>query len=243
MIRLLPALLIALGCTEPLAPERTVTVAVASNFAPTARELATAFEQQTGHRITLAPGSTGKHFAQIQNGAPFDAFLAADRERPAQLEQAGRIQSDTRFTYARGRLALWSPRTDWVDANGSVLNDTAIRHLALANPRLAPYGRAAEQVLRARGQWMPLQPRLVQGENIAQALLFVDSGNAELGFVAAAHIQGRTGSHWLVPETLHDPIEQQAVLLSTHPVAREFLNFLQSEPARHLIRDAGYHVP
>ena len=243
MIRYLPALLLILGCTESLAPERPAVVAVASSFAPTARQLAAAFETQTGHSITLATGSTGKHFAQIINGAPFDAFLAADTERPQRLEEAGRIQSGTRFTYARGRLTLWSPQPNLVDTNGSVLADDTFKHLAMANPRLAPYGRAAEQLLRRRGQWQALQPRLVQGENIAQALLFVDSGHAELGLVAAAQVGKRDGSHWLVPTTWHDPIEQQAVLLTPQPAARAFLDFLQSNTAQAIIRDAGYQVP
>ena len=243
MIRILPALLIILGCNEPLTSEGTALVAVASNFASTADKLVNVFEKETNYRIKLAIGSTGKHFAQIQNGAPYDAFLAADRERPKILEQHGLTQSDSRFTYALGRLTLWSPKADLVDSSGNVLFSDMFKHLAIANPRLAPYGRAAEELLHERGQWDALQPRLVKGENIAQTLLFVDSGNAELGLVATAHVKDRDGSKWLVPEQMHNPIEQQAVLLTSQPAAHAFMKFLRTKRAQKIILTDGYSVP
>ena len=161
MIRILPALLIILGCNEPLTSERTALVAVASNFASTANKLVNVFEKETNYRIKLAIGSTGKHFAQIQNGAPYDAFLAADKERPKILEQTDLAQTDSRFTYAHGRLTLWSPQSDLVDSNGNILFSDMFKHLAIANPRLAPYGRAAEELLLQRGQWDVLQLSLI----------------------------------------------------------------------------------
>ena len=243
MIRILPALLIILGCNEPLTSERTALVAVASNFASTANKLVNVFEKETNYRIKLAIGSTGKHFAQIRNGAPYDAFLAADKERPKILEQTDLAQTDSRFTYAHGRLTLWSPQSDLVDSNGNILFSDMFKHLAIANPRLAPYGRAAEELLLQRGQWDDLKPRLVQGENIAQTLLFVDSGNAELGLVATAHVKDRDGSHWLVPEEMHNPIEQQAVLLPSQPAAHAFLEFLKTKRAQKIILTDGYSVP
>ena len=196
-------------------------VAVASNFAPAARALAADFERQAGGQpVQLVVGSTGRQFAQIVHGAPFDLFLAADRRRPERLEQEGRVVPGSCFTYALGRIVLWSPQPDLVDDEGAVLRAGHIRHLAIANPRLAPYGRAAQQVLRRLGLMEQLQPRLVQGENVAQAYQFVKTGNAALGFVAYAQVHrtaGQDGSLWAVPQSLCDPIEQQAVQLSRQP--------------------------
>ena len=229
----------------PLAAD-TLRVAVASNFVPVARELARGFERMSGHRVVLAPGSTGKHAAQILHGAPFDVFLAADRARPRRLEQAGVALPGTRFTYARGRLALWSPRPDLAARGEAALRRLGNNRLAIANPRLAPYGRAARQALRRLGLWRALQPALVRGENIAQAFQFVNSGNADLGLVAwsqlkAPGVRGR-GSHWLLPAALYDPIEQQAVQLRRGEAAAAFLRYLRSPAARALIRQAGYEV-
>ena len=175
------------------------------------------------------------------------AFLAADEERPALLEEKGAALPGTRFTYAVGRLMLWSPRNDLVDPEAEVLKKDGFRHLAVANPRLAPYGLAAQNVLESLGLWQILQPRLVRGENIGQTFQFVFSGNAELGFVALSQYLGldpaRRGSVWLVPESMHAPIRQQAVLLVDDPIARAFLEFLQSPAAREVIRDHGYGLP
>lgn len=224
-----------------------IHVAVASNFIATMRVLAEHFWEQSGHSIVLLPGSTGKHYAQIMNGAPFDAFFAADAERPALLEAEGRIRPGSRFTYAIGKLVLWSPDPGVVDRDGAVLESGSFRRLAIANPRLAPYGRAAQQVLESRGLRDALQSKLVRGENISQAFQFVASGNAELGFVALSQLMqtGREGegSSWQVPEELYMPIEQQAVLLSESTAALALKSYMQSEAAHAIIRGFGYGIP
>ena len=224
-----------------------IRIAVASNFASTMAEIAGHFERQTGHRITLVSGSTGKHYAQIRNGAPFQLFFAADSERPQRLEAEGLAVPGSRFTYAIGRLVLWSPRADYVDPEGAVLDRGDFRHLALANPKLAPYGRAAREVLQKRGRWESMQDRLVRGENVGQAFQFVRSGNAELGFVAWAQLvmNGTTpdGSWWIVPEALHAPIEQQAVRLGDDAAARDFVAFVRTAGTQAIIRAHGYGTP
>lgn len=238
-----------LGCSRDQhhTGEATLRVAVASNFADTLSAVAARFEQESGHQLILIPGSTGKHYAQIHHGAPFDIFLAADTLRPELLQQEGLALPGTRFTYAVGKLVLWSPDEGVVDPAGKVLEQPDFRHLAIANPKLAPYGQAAWEVLQARGLWDALEDRLVRGENISQTIQFVDSGNAELGFVAWSQVQrpGRqpTGSWWEVPQVLYTPIEQQAVLLRDSPLARDFLAFLRSEEVRTILRDYGYGTP
>jgi molybdate transport system substrate-binding protein len=228
----------------PGARAAAATIAVAANFADPAMALAERFEAATGHDLVLVFGSTGKLYAQIRNGAPFDALLAADVERPRRLEAEGAAVAGTRFTYAVGTLVLWSPREGLVDAGGAVLRDGGYRFVAIANPDLAPYGAAARQVLERLGLWSALRPRLVRGESIGQAFQFVSTGNAELGFVALSQLDGsrrsRSGSRWVVPGEMHEPIEQQAVRLSDHPAAVAFLEFIRSEPARSLIAAYGY---
>ncbi len=223
-----------------------IHVAVASNFSGAMRAISARFEAQTGHRVILSSGSTGKHYAQIRNGAPFDAFFAADEQRPKLLEQAGLGVAGSRFTYARGRLVLWSPRAGYVDPAGDVLRGE-FRHLAVANPRLAPYGRAARETLLALGLWEAVAPRLVRGESVAQTLQFVASGNAELGFVAYAQIRqprgAVSGSYWDIPQSLYTPIIQQAVLLSDDAEARALLAYIKSRPARRIIAAYGYAAP
>jgi molybdate transport system substrate-binding protein len=226
-----------------------VSVAVAANFAAPAKGLATAFEKQSGHRALLSIGSTGRFYAQITTGAPFDVLLAADAETPARLEKEGLAIAGQRFTYALGKLALWSP-ADMVDARGEVLRTQAFRRLSIANPRLAPYGAAAQQVMENLGIWNSSQGRLVTGENIAQAYQFVSTGNAELGFVAYSQIRepgkATPGSFWLVPQALYAPIRQDAVLLARaqgNAAARQFLEFLRSAPAREVILAYGYELP
>ena len=224
-----------------------INVAVASNFAPTIRALVKPFEAKADCAVILSFGSTGKHYAQIKNGAPFDAFFAADAQRPQRLEAAGLIVPGSRFTYAVGRLVLWSPQAEYVDPEGKVLERDDFRYLAIANPKLAPYGRAAQEVLQGRGLWQALSRRIARGENIAQAFGFIKSGNAQLGFVAYAQIknpkQPLTGSFWQVPQTLYTPIRQQAVLLNNKEGARAFLSFVQSEEAKQAIRAYGYDIP
>ena len=240
------AIVLALcSCSAP--PETQVSevrVAVATNFAEVMEELANRFEAESGHTVLVSPASTGAHYAQIRNGAPFDVFFSADRERPELLEQEGAAVAGTRITYAIGRLVLWSPDPGLVDDAGDVLGSGEFRYLAIANPELAPYGAAARQVLERRGLWDGIQDRLVRGQDIGQTYAFVSSRNAEIGFVALSQIQRPDaeveGSRWLVPESEHDPIEQQAVLLVDTPAAREFLDFVCGEEARALIRSFGY---
>jgi molybdate transport system substrate-binding protein len=221
-----------------------ITVAVATNFVGAMNALVERFEATSGHDVLVSSGSTGGHYAQIKNGAPFEAFFAADTERPRLLEAEGLAVPGSRFLYAVGRVALWSTRANYVDAEGRVLETGDFRHLAIANPELAPYGAAARDVLTARGLWDRLQPRLAMGQDIGQAYSFVQTGNADLGFVAWAQLKqpGReiAGSYWLVPESLHRPIEQEAVLLRDVPAARALLEFMKSSEAREIIRGYGY---
>jgi molybdate transport system substrate-binding protein len=230
-----------------IADTAEIRVAVASNFTDAARELQTAFEQGSDTDVVLSFGSTGKHYAQIVNGAPFHLFLAADAERPERLESEGHAAAGSRFTYAIGKLVLWSPNAEMVDANGDVLSSDAFRFLSMANPRLAPYGKAAEQVLRGRGLWASLQGRIVRGGNISQAFRFVSSGNADLGFIALSQVmrpgQDPGGSMWRPPQASYSPIEQQAVLLVDRPPARAFMKFLRSDRAHEIIRGFGYETP
>lgn len=241
----LTVLFCALAGTPAHADE--TTIAVAGNFTRPAQAIAVQFEAETGHHVVLAFGSTGKHYAQISNGAPFEAFLAADAQRPRLLEEAGLAVAGTRFNYAVGKIVLWSPDEDLVDPDGAVLASDKFRHLAIANPRLAPYGEAAQQVLQSQGLWDKLAGRIVRGENIGQAFQFVQSGNAELGFVAASQLMGEQGrlpgSWWEPPQDSYTPITQQAILLREDPVAREFLDYLRSAAARKIITCFGYGTP
>ncbi len=219
-------------------------VAVAANFAGVMQELSRQFEAEAGFGVTLVFGSTGKHYAQILNGAPFDVFLAADIERPQLLEEQGKIIAGTRFTYAFGRIVLWSAIGKLVDPEGAVLGHGQFHRLAIADYELAPYGRAAREALIALGHWTRLENRIVRGKNVNQAFQFTSTGNAELGIVAASQVlpggNGQSGSTWVIPESLYTPIEQQAVLLRDRPAGRAFLAFLKSENARALIREYGY---
>ena len=224
----------------------TVNVAVASNFNHTLRQLAPLFLASTGHRLRISPASTGKLYAQIRHGAPYDVFLAADSERPLRLVREGLALADSRRTYAVGRLVLWSPSLEFTGDAKRVLSSDRYRHLAIANPDVAPYGAAAEQTLRVMGLWDKLQPRLARGENIGQAFQFVVSGAAELGLVSGAQLvtlARNDGYQWWVPADLHAPIRQQAVLLrdaSDKAAAGEFLQFLLGREAAELIRGNGY---
>ena len=228
-----------------------VQVAVASNFAAPMQHIAAAFEKDTGHKAVLSIGATGKFYAQIRNGAPFAVLLAADDETPARLVQEGLGVAGTTFTFAVGQLALWSASSGTVDAQGTVLADLAsgkrMGKLAVADAKLAPYGKAALQVMNQRGLGDALRPHLVIGENIGQAFQFVKTGNAALGFVALSQImvggQITAGSAWVVPATLHDPIRQDAVLLKTgegNLAAKAFLQYLRTDSARTTIRRYGY---
>lgn len=241
------SIIILLSQVVPLCNAETLRVAVASNFKTTLEALVEDFEASSEHPVILASGSTGKHYAQILNGAPFDLFFAADVRRPRLLEQQKRSAPGSRFTYAIGKLVLWSPEAGYVDDQGRVLETGTFRRLAIANPRLAPYGLAAKQVLQQRGLYQKLQSRLVRGENIAQTFQFVATGNAQLGFVALSQLEGsglaQQGSLWTIPESLYDPIEQQAVMLNDTPAARALIAYIKSEPAGRIIRRFGYATP
>jgi molybdate transport system substrate-binding protein len=228
--------------TSVLAEE--VTVAVAANFTEPAKEIAAAFEKASGDKVTLSFGSSGQFYTQIANGAPFEVLLSADADRPTKAEQAGLAVAGTRFTYAVGRLVLWSPTAGLDDAHGAVLRGGGFSKLAIADPAAAPYGLAAIQTLKALSIYDQVKPKIVQGSSIAQAFEFVKTGNAELGFVALSQVIAETGgSRWLVPESDHEPITQQAVLLkpgATSKGARGFLTFLKGAQATAIIRRFGY---
>lgn len=225
-------------------------VAVAANFAEVAELLEKDFERASGHSLSLVAGSTGKLYAQIANGAPFDVFLSADQETPARLEKDGQAVAKTRFTYATGRLTLWSPEPGRVGKDGAAtLREGKFRNLAIANPELAPYGEAAQQVLEKLGLWGRFQDRIVKGETIGQAHAMVASGNAELGFVALSSVLSprntTPGSRWDVPAHLYAPLRQDAVLLKRaagNPAARGFLDFLRSAESKALLESYGYRL-
>jgi molybdate transport system substrate-binding protein len=224
-----------------------VSVAVAANFAAPIQKIAAAFERDTGHKAVAAVGSTGRFYAQIRNGAPYQVLLAADDETPARLEQDGAAVAGSRFTYAVGRLVLWSAQPYLVDARGEVLKLPGGDKVAIADPKLAPYGAAAVEAMRRLGVLDALRLRLVQGESIAQAYQFVSTGNAPIGFVALSQVMadGRvaSGSWWVVPETLHEPLRQDAVLLAggkDNPAAIALLAYLRGSAARAIIRAHGY---
>jgi len=237
------------GFTLASAHAASVSVAVAANFTAPMQAIAQAFQQDTGHSTQLAFGSSGNFYAQIRNGAPFQVFLSADDAKPIKLEQAGLAVAGSRFTYAFGSLVLWSSRPGFVDARGEVLRHGKFNKLSIANPKLAPYGQAAVEVLTKLGLFTTLSKKFVQGENIAQAYQFVMSGNAELGFVALSQVMQHgklsSGSGWIVPDNLHSPIRQDAVLLlpgKGDPAATALLQYLKSAKAQAIIKAYGYHL-
>lgn len=242
-------LFVALTATVALsAIADEVQVAVAANFTGPMQQIAPLFEKDTGHKAVLAFGATGKFYAQIANGAPFEVLLAADDETPARLEKEGLGVSGTRYTYAVGKLVLWSADPSLVDGKGEVLKKGNFTHLALANPKTAPYGTAAIETMTALGVLPNLQARFVQGENIAQTQQFIVTGNAQLGFVALSQVlkDGKiAGSAWVVPDNLHQPILQDAVILARgkdKPAATALLAYLKSDKARAVIRSFGYDL-
>ena len=225
-----------------------ILVAVAANFTEPMKKIAAEFEKTSGHKLALSFGSTGKFYAQIKAGAPFEVLLAADDETPIKLEQEGAAVKDSHFTYAIGKLVLWSAREAIVDKNGDVLKRGGFDHLALANPKLAPYGAAAVETLKALGSHDALEPKLVQGENIAQTYQFIATGNALLGFVALSQVIGedgklKSGSMWIVPEKYYQQIRQDAVLLDKgkdKPAAMALLKFIKTPYALKVIQSYGY---
>ena len=242
------AIIMSIGASKP-AQGAEVNVAVASNFTAPMKQIAADFEKATGHKVVLSFGGSGKFYAQIKNGAPFQLFLSADDEKPAQLEKDGLTVHGSRFTYAIGTLVLWSAKPGFVDANGDVLNKGAFNKIAIANPKLAPYGAAAMEVLSKWGLLTAVQHKIVQGENISQTYQFADSGNADLGFVALSQVMkdGKllSGSAWVVPSKLHSPIRQDAVLLlkgKGNPAAEALASYLKTDKAKILIRSYGYNI-
>ena len=233
-----------------LAQADEVQVAVAANFTGPMQVIAPLFERDTGHKVVSSFGATGKFYAQVVNGAPFEVLLAADDETPARMVREGHAVVGTPFTYAIGTLVLWSAKADFVDGKGEILKKGGFRHLAIANPKTAPYGAAALQAMGKLGVAETLKPLFVQGENISQTQQFVATGAAELGFVAYSQVirNGRiaSGSGWIVPGKLHDPIRQDAVILARgrdKPAALALLNYLKGDKARAIIQSFGYELP
>lgn len=224
-----------------------VPVAVAANFTAPMRKIAVEFERDTGHKLLLSFGSTGMLYAQIKAGAPFEVLLAADDDTPARLEKDGDGVAGSRYTYAIGKLVLWSGRKGYVDDQGEVLNKGTFRHLSLANPGLAPYGTAAVETLKALGLLAAMRPRLVTAENVGQAYQYVASGNAELGFVALSQVYRdggiAEGSAWIVPRKYYQPIRQDALLLTRgkgRAGAAALLKYLHDDKAQAVMRGFGY---
>lgn len=226
-----------------------VQVAVAANFTAPMQKIAANFEKDTGHKAQLSFGATGKFYAQINNGAPFDILLAADDEIPAKLVQQNTAVKASRFTYAIGKLVLWSARAAIVDGKGEVLKQGGFDRIALANPKLAPYGAAAMDAMKALGVDVKLMPKFVQGENISQTYQFVASGNALLGFVAMSQVYEdgklKSGSAWIVPSNLYAPIRQDAVILDkgkSNAAAAALMKYLKGDKARAVIKSYGYEI-
>jgi len=226
-----------------------VQVAVAANFTAPIQAIAKDFEKDTGHKLVASFGATGQFYTQIKNGAPFEVFLAADDTTPAKLESENESVKGSRFTYAVGTLALWSAKEGYVDDKGHVLKDNKYEHLSIANPKAAPYGLAATQVLDKLGLTDATQPKIVEGQSIAQAYQFVQTGNAELGFVALSQVykDGKltSGSAWIVPANLHEPIKQDAVILNkgkNSAAAKALMDYLKSPKAAAMIKSYGYQL-
>lgn len=245
----LSALALVLAGGAGAAQAGQVQVAVAANFTAPVQAIAASFEKDTGDKVIASFGATGQFYAQINNGAPFEVFLAADDTTPAKLEAQKQIVPGSRFTYAIGALALWSAKEGYVDDKGEVLKKNAFSHLSIANPAAAPYGLAATQVLAKLNLTETLAPKIVQGQNISQAQQFVATGNAELGFVALSQVykDGKltSGSAWIVPSSLHEPIRQDAVILEKgkdNPTAKAFVDYLKGPKAAEIIRSFGYQL-
>jgi len=248
--RLLCLVLIALaGASAAGAHAAEAQVAVAANFAEPMKAIAAVLEKSTGHTLKISTGASGAFYTQIKHGAPFDVFLSADNERPEMLEKEGLAQPGTRFTYATGKLVLWSARSGRVDDKGSVLKAPGLVKVAYANPKTAPYGTAAVQVLERLGLKDAITPKLVQGESIGQTYSFVKTGNADVGFVALSQVLSggrlKEGSMWVIPQAHYDPIRQDVVLLkrgADNEAAKALLRLLQSPSIKDLIRSYGYEL-
>ncbi len=225
----------------------TARIAVAANFTDAMQKLAPAFEQDTGYQLKISYGSTGKLYSQIVHGAPFDIFMAADADRPARAEREGHAVSGSRWTYARGQLVLWSASPGLFEDGAEYLKSASISRVAIANPKTAPYGMAAQQTMQQLGVWARLERSVIRGDSISQTFQFVATGNASVGFVSASqlHAWPRQGSYWPVPSHLHQPIDQQVVLLNkgaNNPAANAFIEFLRSTKTQTLLSTLGYGV-
>ena len=240
---------IGLNSTQAFADE--VRVAVASNFYPAMKEIALQYELKKSktsenHKIVLIPGSSGRHYAQIMNGAPFDLFFSADKVRPILLEKKGISENGSRFTYALGKLVLWSSLDGFVEKEERLYHKD-LRFIAIANPKIAPYGVAAKEALISINLWEDMKSKLIRGENIAQTFQFVNSGNAKLGFVSYSQLMNPNypvgGSFWEVPQSLYKPIEQQAVLLRESLLGKDFLSFMRTDQSLKIISKFGYDLP
>ncbi|VVO23606.1 molybdate ABC transporter substrate-binding protein [Pseudomonas fluorescens] len=249
--RFAPACLASLlaVCIFGSAQADEVQVAVAANFTAPIQAIAADFEKDTGHKLVAAYGATGQFYSQIKNGAPFEVFLSADDTTPQKLESEGEAVKGSRFTYAIGTLALWSAKDGYVDAKGKVLTDNQYQHLSIANPKAAPYGLAATQVLAKLGLTDKVKAKIVEGQSITQAYQFVSTGNAELGFVALSQIykDGKvsSGSAWIVPAEMHEPIKQDAVILNKgkdNPAAKALVDYLKAPKAAAVIKSYGYQL-
>ena len=239
--------LIAAALLAGAAQAETISVAVASNFTAPMQKIAAEFAKDTGHKAELSFGATGKFYAQINNGAPFGVLLAADDTTPAKIANEGKGVADSRFTYAIGKLVLWSKQDGYVDAKGEVLKTGKFQHVAIANPKLAPYGLAAEQTLTKLNVLDSIKPKFVQGENIGQTYQFAATGNAELGFVALSQVMEdgkiKSGSAWVVPADMHEPIRQDAIILNNakdNVAAQALMDYLKGDKARAIITSYGY---
>lgn len=244
------AVMISLFCLPLMAQAAGVSIAVAANFSAPIKVIARDFEQQSGHKVTVAFGATGQFYAQIRNGAPFAILLAADDETPARIEKEGLGLAGTRFTYAIGRLVLWSKKPGLVDEQGNILKSGSFDKIAIANPKLAPYGAATREVLDKLGLTLAITPKIVEGASISQAFQFVSSENAPLGFIALSQVfvdgKIKAGSGWIVPAHMHSAIRQDAIMLNSgkgNPAADAFMNHLRSDRARSVIRSYGYELP
>ncbi len=247
MRRLVPFALAVLSLATAQAGE--VQVAVAANFAGPIAKIGESFSASTGHTLKVATGATGKFYTQIVSGAPFEVLIAADDETPKKLIAEGHALPGTNFSYALGTLVLWSAQPGFVDDQGAVLGSDRVKHVAIANPKVAPYGAAGLEVIKARGLGDVVTPKTVTGESIAQAYQFVSTGNAEIGFVALSQVavpgKPPMGSYWVVPANLYGQIRQDAVLLKAgekNPAAKALLEYLKTEPAKAVIREFGYGV-
>ena len=243
----LRAALIAATVFTGVAQADTVSVAVASNFTAPMQKIAAQFEKDTGHKAELSFGATGKFYAQINNGAPFGVLLAADDSTPEKIAKEGKGDAASRFTYAIGKLVLWSKDAGYVDDKGEVLKKNDFQHIAIANPKLAPYGLAAEQTLTKLGLLDAIKPKFVQGENIGQTYQFAATGNAQLGFVALSQVMEdgkiKSGSAWIVPAEMHEPIRQDAIVLNNakeNEAAKALMTYLKGDKARAIISSYGY---